>query len=347
MREGTLDKGLENYRADKVVLNETHDIRADEATGAVTKYYNLTAHNKIKPLQFDDVNTQNLSFMGFYQSKNTGAVRAIFQTSSMTDEDGNVFENCRLTGQDGNEYMPLSRLKNNWNELTYEKAEQLWNNAIEQLPEFRTSNLHLIGGTVLPVWDKLPVDNVRIYRVLTDDGDMLIGRVIPEEMIDATLYRLGATREKEQIETADLIKHIKGGDTVHLDNDWRIMQRRVSNEQRIEVMGPDYLYNDLLTKKGLFTERIGFQTRYFIPAEKDTAKILDEVIKIAPVKMVSKAERSSERITAKPPIVNPSERIAAKTDIAKEKPSMLEAIERYAEKSRAEFGGTPTAIKAK
>jgi hypothetical protein len=112
-------------------------------------------------------------------------------------------------------------------------------------------------------------------------------------------------------------------------------------------MGPDYLHNDLLTKKGLFTERIGYQTRYFIPAENDTAKILDEVIKIAPVKRVSKAERSSERTATKPLMVKPSERIAAKTDIAKEKPSMLEAIERYAEKSRAEFGGAPTMAKAK
>ena len=90
LRDGTLDKGLENYRADKVVLNETQDIRADENTGAITKYYNLTAHNKIKPLQFGKIDTQNSNFMGFYQSKNTGAVRAVFKTSSVTDEYGNV-----------------------------------------------------------------------------------------------------------------------------------------------------------------------------------------------------------------------------------------------------------------
>ena|GEM_PF-799819 len=335
MQEGTLDKGLENYKADKVVLNEAHDIRADEATRATTKYYSLTAHDKIKPLQFDDVNTQNTAFMGFYQSKNTGAVRAVFQTSSMTDEHGSVIENCRLTGQDGNQYMPLNRLASNWTELTPEKAESLWNNAIDELPEFRTSNLHLIGGTVLPVWDKLPTENVRIYRVLTTDGDMLIGRVIPEELIDATLDKLGATREKEQIGTTDLIKHIKNGDTVHLDNGWKIAQRRVSNEQRIEIMGADYLHSDMLNKKGVFTERIGFNTRYFIPAEKDTAKILDEVLKISPV---SRVERNKERTTTavKP---NLPERTAAKSDVAKGKPSMLEAIERYAEKSRATFGG--------
>ena len=297
MKNGTLDKGLENYKADKVVLNEANDIRVDENTGATTKYYNLTAFNKIKPLQFDDVNTQNIAFMGFYQNKNTGAVRAVFQTSSMTDEHGNVVENCRVTGQDGNEYMPKNRLENNWEQLTREKAEELWNKAISELPEFHQSNLHLIGGTVLPVWDKLPTENVRIYRVLTNDGDMLIGRVIPETMIDKTLERLGATREKDEIDTGDLIRRIKSGDTVYLDNDWRIMQKRVSNEQRIEIIGADYLHSDLLAKKGVFTERIGYQTRYFIPAETDTAKILEEVIKISPV---SRIEDSKDRIAAKP-----------------------------------------------
>lgn len=322
MQDGTLDRGLENYRADKVVLNEVQDIKADETTGAMTKYYNLTAHNKVKPLQFKDVNTQNSAFMGFYQSKNTGAVRAVFKTSSMTDEYGNITENCRLTGQDGNEYMPQNRLTSNWNELTAEKAEKLWNDAVAELPEFRNNNLHLIGGTVLPVWDKLPSENVRIYRVLTTDGDMLIGRVIPEDMIDATLYRLGATREKENIPTEDLIKGIKNGDTVHLDNDWRIVQRRVSGEQRIELIGADYLHSDLLTKKGVFTERIGYQTRYFIPAETDTAKILDEVLKIAPV---SRVERDNDRM-------------AAKSSVAKAKPSILETLKANAEKSRQAFG---------
>jgi hypothetical protein len=331
MHEGTLDKGLENYRADKVVLNAAHDIRTDEATGATTKYYNLTAYDKIKPVEFSKINTQNSAFLGFYQSKNTGAVRAVFKTSSITDEYGNVTDNCRLSGQAGSEYMPQSRLMSNWNQLAPEKAEKLWDKAVSELPEFRTNNLHLIGGTVLPVWDKLPTENVRIYRVLTTDGDMLIGRVIPEDMIDRTLHNLGAAREKEKIETVDLVKLIKNGDTVYLDNDWRIVQRRVSNEPRIEVIGADYLHADLLAKKGLFTERIGFQTRYFIPAEKDTVKILDDVLKISPV---SRIEKGNERN-----IVRSNENMAAKNIVAKEKPSLLNALERYAEKSRVEFGG--------
>jgi len=93
----------------------------------------------------------------------------------------------------------------------------------------------------------------------------------------------------------------------------------VSNEQRIEVIGADYLHSDLLAKKGVFTERIAYQTRYFIPTEKDTIRILDEVLKISPV---SRVESNSERAAAKsnPSVVEPKqpERVSAKG-----KPSIL------------------------
>ena len=326
LQDGTLDKGLENYRADKIVLKEAHDIRADETTGATTKYYSLIAHHKVKPLRFNQVNTQHHSFVGFYQNENTGAVRAVFKTSSTTDQYGNITDNYRLTGQDGNEYIPQNRLENNWEPLTPETAKELWNEAVKGLPEYRTSNLHLIGGTVLPVWDKLPTENVRIYRVLTSDGEMLIGRVIPESMIDATLYKLGATREKETIQTEDLLQGVKRGDTVYLENGWRITQRRVSNEPRIEVMGPDYLHSDLLAKKGVFTERISYQTRYFIPAEKDTIRILDDVLKISPVQRI---ESGNERAAAShPSVAGPKlpERVSAKS----ERPSVLAKLKQAA-----------------
>jgi len=170
------------------------------------------------------------------------------------------------------------------------------------------------------VWDKLPTENVRIYRVLTSDGDMLIGRVIPENQIDATLYKLGYSREKDNIKAEDLLKSIKNGDTVYLDNGWRLTQRKVSNEQRIEIVGADYLHSDLLNKKGVFTERIAYQTRYFIPAEKDTVKILDEVIKISPF---SRIESDNDRIAAKSSPSSLGQRVSAKS-----KPSILEQLKR-------------------
>ena len=286
LQAGTLDKGLENYKADKIMLNEVQDIREDERSGAKTKYYNLTAEHKIKPIKFTDVPTGMKSFVGFYQNKNTGGVRAVFQTSSTTDKFGNVTSNYKLMGQTRNEYIPQYRFHGNWTALETDDAQKLWNDEVSNLPEYRQENLHLISGVVLPVWDKLPTENVRIYRVLTSDGEMLIGRVVPENMIDETLRRLGSSRTKEKISTKDLIAGIKSGNTVYLDNGWSIVQRKVANENRIEIIGPSYEHYDLLIGKGVFTERIQYNTRYFVPANTNTEKIIDDILKISPVMRV-------------------------------------------------------------
>ena len=289
MADGTLDKGLENYKADKITLNEVKDIREDERSGAKTKYYNLTAEHKIKPIKFEDINTESKSFVGFYQNKNTGAVRAVMKTSSVTDQYGNVTDNYKLVGQAKNEYIAQYRLHGNWTKIDSAKAETLWNEELTKLPEYRKENLHLISGVVLPIWDKLPTENVRIYRVLTSDGEMLIGRVVAENMIDETLRRLGSSRTKEKIATKDLIEGIKNGDTVNLENGWKIVQRKVSGENRIELVGTSYEYSDLLKEKGVFTERIQYSTRYFVPTNTNTEKIIDEILKISPVLNVESA----------------------------------------------------------
>ena len=293
MQAGTLDKGLENYKADKITLNEVQDIREDESSGARTKYYNLTAEHKIKPITFESIQTDSKSFVGFYQNKNTGNVRAVMRTTSSTDQYGNVTQNYKLVGQVKNEYIAQHRLYGNWVEIKADEAEKLWNEELTKLPEYRKENLHLISGVVLPVWDKLPTENVRIYRVLTSDGEMLIGRVISEDMIDETLRRLGSSRKKEKIATKDLVAGIKNGDKVYLENDWMLTKRKVAGEDRIELMGPSYEHHDMLMEKGVFAERIQYRTRYFVPADTNTEKIIDDILKLSPVMRVENDSTSS------------------------------------------------------
>lgn len=291
---GTLDKGLENYKADKISVNESKDIHVDKSTGAATKYYNLTAQNKVAPTEISELPTDSSNFMGYYTNKNTGAIRAVFKSASKTDQYGRIIENIKMytqmkqkNGRPKCEYRPLTSINKNWQKVKdVAEAEKLWNDAIAKLPEYTTENIHLIGGVVLPVWNKLPTENVRIYRMLTDKGDMLIGRVIPENMIDETLKRMGVGRKKEKINSADLIQHINDGDIAHLENGWRIKQSRVANEQRIEIVGPAYENMNILKDKGVFSERINFATRFFIPTNSDTSKILDAVLNISAIERI-------------------------------------------------------------
>jgi len=47
----------------------------------------------------------------------------------------------------------------------------LWNHEIGELPSHRESRFWLATGLLLPVWDRLPAENMRVRRLTSDDGD--------------------------------------------------------------------------------------------------------------------------------------------------------------------------------
>ena len=54
----------------------------------------------------------------------------------------------------------------------------MWEAECAAVPEFSESAFHIITGLLLPIWDRLPADNMRVYRFETDDGARVIGRLV-------------------------------------------------------------------------------------------------------------------------------------------------------------------------
>lgn len=283
-QNGTLDKGMENYKADKVSVKETKTVHTDKLSGAETLYYSLVADKKIKKNEFSDIQSDSPRFKGFYQNRANGGVRAITQIANKTDSNGNVVSRFKAEGQEYGKtvYLSEQQVSQRWNKIDNETAKALWNKRLEEMPEYRQENVHLISGAVLPVWDKLPETNIKVYRILTDNGDVLIGRVIPENAIDSILRRLGANRTKGKVDVSSVMNSIKNGDVVYLENGWSLKQRKVANEQRIELTGPRFENYEFIKKLGVFSERISYQTRFFIPTKTNTENIIKELMQYSP-----------------------------------------------------------------
>ena len=283
-QNGTLDKGMENYKADKVSVKETKTVHTDKLSGAETLYYSLVADKKIKKNEFSDIQSDSPRFKGFYQNKANGGVRAITQIANKTDSNGNVVSRFKAEGQEYGKtvYLSEQQVSQRWNKIDNETAKALWNKRLEEMPGYRQENVHLISGAVLPVWDKLPETNIKVYRILTDNGDVLIGRVIPENAIDSILRRLGANRTKGKVDVSSVMNSIKNGDVVYLENGWSLKQRKVANEQRIELTGPRFENYEFIKKLGVFSERISYQTRFFIPTKTNTENIIKELMQYSP-----------------------------------------------------------------
>ena len=285
--DGTLERGLENYKADSITIGSVKDVYTDKNSGAKTQYYELNVKNKLIKHEFDEVNTDDKNFLGFFKTE-SGKVSAMFQTSSVTSADGSIQLRARVLTPGGVRYRSLSGeslLKKKLIKINEKEARVLWDKNKNEIPEFTVSKKHLISGSVLPIWDKLPGGNVRVYRVLTDDGNILIGRDIRPSQIETVLKRLGVdtprTKESQAQDVKDIIEQLRAGTSVRLTNGITLRPASVMGSDTYELTfkeTPDIRLIDSLKKHGLFSMRVRYMMRYFIPTDNGTEKIIGELL---------------------------------------------------------------------
>ncbi len=283
---GTLDQGLETLKANKIEKVSEQLIREDK-TGAETKYVQLDVTNPSPILDYETA--QKFTTDGFWQNNKSGKVWAV-KRKTVTD---------RKTGELNDTYILISptysenRIKvyehdpENWTILKDKQAKDLWENAISSAPKTVTERKHLITGVLLPIWDRLS-GYPRIMRIQTSEGEQMIGRLIPPAELKNTLNRIGAESQKIQISASEIHqKVLDQGYRIELANKWEITRRKVSGDDRIELEGPDYRAFNILEKYGVFSERINYNTRYFIPVSEQGIATIENIIDNHPVVTVT------------------------------------------------------------
>jgi len=307
LKNGTLDLGLENVKADKIEIIDDTPILTDENSGATTDYVQAKTYKKPELLTTIDQLQEwrgGASLQGLYRT-DRGDVRAAFRIADKTDSRGNIVKQFRLQG-------PVKSQFSTWTEKTLaehgtalKKSEwsAAWDKEVAKAPEYEENTVHMLTGTLLPVWNRLPQDHTRVMRIVADDGSQYLGRVIPANQIDDVLARFGGKgRTKETYTPADLMSRIlKNGQTVQLTNDRIFLsRRRVSNEYRIEIKGQNLWYLPQ-NYAGIITETINYDRRYFIPTGETGERILGQIIKDNPVSSVSEEQDDVDQLIVTDP----------------------------------------------
>jgi hypothetical protein len=280
---GTLDTGVETYQADKISKISEQTVYTDPRSGAETKHVHLNAQNRNTPVSFQETlagrnKTNGAKPDSFIQNVRSGRVFAVTSGGNYTDADGRIIAQVRLTSPIDYQFADRNKIdRDNWKKLTTQEAKPLWDQQVASTPEFRNSALHIITGAVLPIWDRLG-GNPKIFRLQTDQGERMLGRVIPAARVDATLRSLGAEGIKVTASPGEIAQQVLNGATAKLANEWTIKRSLVAGEPRIELVGPDYRYGEELGRAGVFSERIAYATRYFIPTEPAAAATAIEAI---------------------------------------------------------------------
>lgn len=285
MKDGTLDRGMESYKADKIEVADEKPVYQDENTHAETKYVQLKVYNKPTLIPYESVEDAHLNFMGMYRLKD-GSVRAVYKGSTTTDKrTGEVVQKYRLDGpvRGKSSYFVEKTFNEQAEKLPKKEWKKAWEAETQKAPEYVENTLHMLTGTLLPIWSKLPENNTRVMRIVTTDGKQYLGRVISPDQIDSVLRNLGTERTKKKYTLAALMSEIldKNQELVLRDNRWKIRRRKVSGEWRIEVTGSNLWA--LNRVEGIISETIGYEKRYFIPTGSKGEFALGVIVRFNPV----------------------------------------------------------------
>ncbi len=295
---GKLDVGVETLAAERVVKTEERHVYTQPRTGAKTHVVTLELTKRTEITAWAEVwakarEAQALGFfVGFVLNRRSEQVYALFRAGSRTTETGAIVARLRRVGVRSNRLFDEAELGlarsggagegGGYQPLAPDEARRLWEDEVLAAPEFYTEAVHLVTGAVLPIWDRI-AGHPRIYRVQTDEGERMIGRVVLSDHLGATLKALGAEGRKVEVTSEELAQKLLAGVEAELACGWVLRRRRVAGEPRIELVGPDLAALRELEADGVFCEVHQFRTRFFVPTGARAAGILARVTEHRPV----------------------------------------------------------------
>ena len=147
------------------------------------------------------------------------------------------------------------------------------------VPAFTDSDLHIVTGLLLPIWKRLPDDSMRVYRLQTDAGERIIGRLVSPAWVAQA-----ADAETPTIAAADAWTAVLDGRTVlDLQEGLQLRRAKVMGEFRVELTGFTDGMVDRLKAMGLISEIISWKLRLFVPTGANGPVILGALMERYPL----------------------------------------------------------------
>lgn len=283
---GTLNVGMETVIADSIeMVSPPRVVYREPRTGAETTYTELKVWRRNNGVDFDALLEKHDDILQFITNKQNGRIYAQRPAHNRTDADGKVIGQYRLVGPFGTHYIDAPSIDgviSHYRNVDEEKAKSLWQAEIGHAEPFTVEAMHVISGVLLPIWDKLAgAGEPRVYRLQTDDGQRILGRVIPALMIRQVLQRLGASYGKAWT-AKETIAAVLAGHRLQLANGWVLCKAMVGGEARVELTGPTFSqYSVDLKKVGVKYEYIRSATRFFVP--HGGPAVMEKLIQFRPI----------------------------------------------------------------
>ena len=278
---GTFEVGVETVRADALEVAHRETLYVHPGTGAATALVEIVRRDRTEPTSAEAALALATRAPGPDGAPrlvvNTRSKRAavVLPTTVRLRDDGGLDARVRLVRPATSDAMTTRALDaSHWQPADEATWRTLWDHETAALPTHRTSRFWLAAGLLLPVWDRLPDEAMRVRRLTTDDGATLIGRVLDAEQVRTVRARFGLA-SAFAMTGAEACEAVLGrGAALTLANGWRLARRRLMGADRIEVEGPDDTDTATLKRLGCTVEIVAWRARTFAPG----AEVLDRLL---------------------------------------------------------------------
>ncbi|MGH7120173.1 MAG: strawberry notch C-terminal domain-containing protein, partial [Acetobacteraceae bacterium] len=273
---GAYDAGVETLSAESFRIAERRTVHTHAATGAETRCYRVLRRDRNRPLPLADA-LKIARAPGARLLVNTQSGRAAVQvpTASVMRDDGSVEARVRLIRPMTRETVALDELAHShWEPVLPERFAQHWEAECARIPEFSESTFHIVTGLLLPVWDRLPAGNMRVYRFETDEGERVIGRMVTAEALAQVYEGLGVEGAPGLSAGEAWQAVLERGAVLNLAGGLQIRRALVMGTWRAELTGFSEGAVPQLKALGLTSEIIAWRLRLFLLAPPERAPIL-------------------------------------------------------------------------
>src|SRR6185369_879340 len=166
------------------------------------------------------------------------------------------------------------------------KARDWWINKYASVPPIETHEIHIIGGAIIPLWQRFKTHEearLRVVRVTTDDEQRIVGIRIPREQVGPIVRALGAGRDLREPDEV-FAGILNEGEEVTLVSGLKLCRKMLHREPVIELIGVDPYKFAEIRSLGLLNEQIDWKQRFFVPTEVEKGiAVLDSLLVRYPI----------------------------------------------------------------
>jgi len=284
---GIFDEGVTDIKAEAIRLVGEQPVAKEKTTGAETIHFQLEVDEKTSPVSFEKAISmmQEADSAKMVRQARSKELAVALQIASRTDPvTGAITERFRVVRVNGSEdVLDASEMREKYKAVDHSDVKAEWTEAHKSVPRVRTRDVHIIGGAIIPVWQRLQsrndqgrVNNLKVVRVETDEGRRIVGVRIPAKSVSAVLRAIGVERSFKSPQ-AIFEGILDDGEQIELVGGFKLRRIRFKGSDAIELVGADRKIDEM-KKLGLLHEIISYSDKLLVPT--DEAKGVEALTKL-------------------------------------------------------------------